>query len=133
MRPANGARLTDGDYMAVWFSGEDFSGYALTGEGSADDPRYPSLNIIEFNPVLSGWTITPLTPDYGDIVTIELAFENEGLRVGTINVSLLEEIEGNWRNVSESVEITLGPKKKNVIATFEFLEDLLLLKFLINF
>ncbi|MEE3082990.1 MAG: hypothetical protein VX320_02725 [Candidatus Thermoplasmatota archaeon] len=120
MRPSNGAALVEGDYMAVWFSGEDFSGNALVGTGTESDPRYPSLNIIEFNPKLSDWEITPLKPDYGEIVTIELNFENEGLRTGTINVSMVEDLEGNWRNVGDAVEITLGPKKKNVKATFEW-------------
>ena len=96
MRPSDGLKLMEGDQIIVWFEGVDLAGNALEGDGTEDSPRVPLLEIIEFDPIFSAWSITPDLPDYGDIVNIQAIFTNEGLRSGSINVTLVEDIDGEW-------------------------------------
>ena len=54
---------------------------------------YHYLEIIEFVPVLKSWSIEPIVPEFGESVSIRASFENQGIRSGSINVTLVENIE----------------------------------------
>ena len=96
MRPTDGEKLLEGDQIVIWFEGVDLAGNSLEGDGTEDSPRVPLLEIIEFVPVFSSWSITPVSPEYSDIVQIQAIFTNEGLRAGSINVTLVELIDDDW-------------------------------------
>ncbi len=95
------------------------SGNALEEEGSEGEPRVPLLEIIEFVPTLSGWVITPISPDYGDNVQIQVIFTNEGVRSGSINVTLIESIDGEW-HTHDSKTIYLSSLDSNADVLFEW-------------
>tara|TARA_B110000438_G_scaffold282141_1_gene308916 strand:- start:6826 stop:8988 length:2163 start_codon:yes stop_codon:yes gene_type:complete len=103
MRPADGGRLLDGDQISVWFQGVDLAGNTLEGEGTETAPRYPLLEIIEFEWKHSAWVISPFTPKYGDSVEIQAIFTNEGLRGGSINVTLAEQRDGYLMNIDTKI------------------------------
>jgi len=119
MRPSDGLRLLEGDQVTIWFTGTDLAGNALEGQGTEGTPRVPTLAIIEFVPVNTGWTVTPSSPEIGEMVTIEALFANEGLRAGTMNISLVERIEGDWQ-IHDTVVVSLNPGSTQGLATFEW-------------
>jgi hypothetical protein len=96
MRPSDGQKLQVDDQIIIWFEGADLAGNLLEGDGTEASPRVPLLEIIEFVPVLSNWLISPITPVYGESVEIQAVFTNEGLRGGSIEVTLIEQRDGDW-------------------------------------
>ena len=119
MRPSDGEKLQEGDQIAVWVEGSDLAGNALEGDGTETSPRYPLLEIIEFVPELSSWTITPLVPEYGESVTLEAIFVNQGLRGGSINVTMVEQRDGDWL-IHDSKTLNLTSLDSDATLTFEW-------------
>jgi len=120
MNPAGDEKLNDGDYISIWASGIDLSGNDLTGEGTASTPRVPSFSLIEFEPELTGWDLNPDIPEYGGIIEINAIFRNNGMRSGSINVQLVEDIDGAMRTVDDNVTVNFTAKQSNRVATFEW-------------
>ena len=96
MRPTDGEKLLEGDQIIIWFEGEDLAGNSLEGVGTETSPRVPLLEIIEFVPVLSFWSVSPTTPEYGESVELQAIFANLGIRGGSINVTLVEQRDDDW-------------------------------------
>mgnify|MGYP000942429498 CR=1 FL=1 len=117
MRPTDGLKLLEGDQIVIWFEGVDLAGNSLEGDGTEDSPRVPLLEIIEFVPLLSSWMISPESPDYGDMVQIHAIFANDGLRAGSINVTLVENIDDDWHTHSST---TLNLTSLDTDATIVF-------------
>jgi hypothetical protein len=120
LRPPEGEGLLEGDQIILWFDGTDLSGNALIGEGTEGSPRVPTLAIIEFIPVLTTWQVTPDPAEFGDVVTIEAVYVNQGMRSGSLNLSLVERIDGAWHPHGDAVTIQLGSKATNVVAMFSW-------------
>ena len=119
LRPTDGKKLLEGDQIVFWFEATDLAGNNLQGDGTEDNPRVPLLEIIEFVPVLKSWAIEPLVPEFGESVSIRASFENQGIRSGEINVTLVERIEDSWY-VHDSVVIQLTSLDSDASATFEW-------------
>jgi hypothetical protein len=119
MRPTDGQKLLVGDQIIIWFAGVDLAGNALEGDGTENSPRVPLLEIIEFVPLLSSWSITPVSPDYGDNVQIQAIFANDGLRAGSINVTLVENIDGEW-HIHSSTILNLTSLDTDATIVFEW-------------
>ena len=119
MRPADGLRLLDGDQIIVWVEGADLAGNPIEGEATDGSPRVPSLMIIEFVPVITGWTVDPSSPDYGAMVHISVHLANEGLRAGSLNLSLVESINGEW-HIHETVMVNLSSMTTAGLAEFDW-------------
>ena len=119
LRPTDGKKLLEGDQIIFWFEATDLAGNNLQGDGTEDSPRVPLLEIIEFVPVLKSWAIEPLVPEFGESVSIRASFENQGIRSGTINVTLVERIEDSWY-VHDSIVIELTSLDSDASATFEW-------------
>ena len=119
LRPADGEGLLDGDQISVWFEGVDLAGNDLEGEGTEVNPRFPLLVIIEFQPEFSSWGISPLAPEYGETVQIEATFVNQGLRGGSINVTLVEKRGGEWL-IQVSKTLNLSSSDSGTSLTFEW-------------
>jgi len=119
MRSADGGKLLDGDQISVWFEGADLAGNALEGEGTEDDPRFPLLEIIEFDWKHSAWTISPIAPEYGESVEIQAIFVNEGLRGGSINVTLVEQRDDDWL-IHDSKTLNLTSLDTDATLLFEW-------------
>ncbi len=119
LRPTDGKKLLEGDQIVFWFEATDLAGNHLQGDATEASPRVPLLEIIEFVPMLKFWEVEPLVPEFGDSVIIRVSFENQGIRSGSINVTLVEMIEGSWY-VHDSVIIELTSLDKDASATFEW-------------
>jgi hypothetical protein len=119
LRPMNGEKIQDGDQIAIWFEGIDLSGNSLVGEGTEGDERVPLLEIIEFVPTLSGFTISPMVPEYGDSVQIQVKFTNQGQRAGSINLTLVERIDDVW-HIHDSKTINLTSLDSDGRTVFEW-------------
>ena len=119
LRPADGNKLLEGDQIVFWFEATDLAGNSLQGDGTEDSPRVPLLEIIEFVPVLKSWSIEPLVPEFGESVIIRASFENQGIRSGSINVTLVENIEDSW-HIHDSIIIQLTSLDSDESATFEW-------------
>ena len=119
LRPTDEKKLLEGDQIVFWFEATDLAGNSLSGDGTEDNPRVPLLEIIEFVPVLKSWSIEPLVPEFGESVSIRASFENQGIRSGSINVTLVENIEDSWY-VHDSVVVQLTSLDSDASATFEW-------------
>ncbi len=119
MRPSDGERLLEGDQIAVWLEGVDLAGNVLEGDGTETSPRYPLLEVIEFVPELSSWSIMPLTPQYGESVLLEAIFVNQGLRGGSINVTMVEQRDGDWL-IHDSQTLNLTSLDSDATLVFEW-------------
>ena len=119
LSPVDGNRLLEGDQIVFWFEAIDLAGNSLQGDATEDNPRVPLLEIIEFVPVLKSWSIEPFVPEFGDRVSIRATFENQGIRSGSINVTLVEFIEDGWY-IHDSIDIELTSLDSDASATFEW-------------
>ena len=121
LRPSDGQRLLEGDQIILWFEAIDLAGNELEGDGTENSPRVPLLEIIEFIPVIceSCWSIEPLSPNFGDIVAIQAFFTNQGLRGGSINVTLVEMIEDEW-HTHNSTTLILTSMDSDASVVFEW-------------
>jgi len=119
MQPSDGEKLLEGDQIAVWLEGSDLAGNSLEGDGTETAPRYPLLEIIEFVPELSSWTITPLAPEYGESVVLEAIFVNQGLRGGSINITMVEQRDGDWL-IHDSKTLNLTSLDSDATIVFEW-------------
>lgn len=108
MRPTSGMALASGDAWQVWFSGEDASGRALTGFGTATEPVPVTMRWVAFDPVLASLLAAPYRPSVGDDVGIELEVANIGLLPGNVTVRLTDG-EGV---VLERAELILEPGQR---------------------
>tara|TARA_B100000614_G_scaffold76762_2_gene68618 strand:- start:3764 stop:10819 length:7056 start_codon:yes stop_codon:yes gene_type:complete len=119
LRPTDGKKLLEGDQIVFWFEATDLAGNNLQGDGTEDNPRVPLLEIIEFVPVLKSWSIEPIVPEFGESVSIRASFENQGIRSGSINVTLVENIGDTW-HVHDSIIVQLTSLDSDASATFEW-------------
>ncbi|MEE2759569.1 MAG: hypothetical protein VYA86_06290 [Candidatus Thermoplasmatota archaeon] len=119
LNPKDGKKLLEGDQIVFWFEATDLAGNSLQGDGTEDAPRVPLLEIIEFVPVLTCCSIEPLVPEFGESVTIRANFENQGIRSGSINVTLVENIEDSWY-IHDSIVVNLTSLDSYADATFEW-------------
>ena len=119
LRPTDGKKLLEGDQIVFWFEATDLAGNNLQGDGTEDNPRVPLLEIIEFVPVLKSWSIEPIVPEFGESVSIRASFENQGIRSGSINVTLVENIGDTW-HVHDSFIVQLTSLDSDASVTFEW-------------
>ena len=119
LSPSDGKKLLEGDQIVFWFEATDLAGNSLSGDGTQENPRVPLLEIIEFVPVLKSWSIEPLVPEFGESVSIRASFENQGIRSGSINVTLVENIGDSWY-VHDSIIVELTSLDSDASATFEW-------------
>jgi len=119
MRPTDGEKLLEGDQIIVWFEGTDLAGNSLEGVGTEPSPRVPLLAIIEFVPVLSFWSITPFNPEFGESVEIQATFANQGIRGGSINVTLVEKSDEDWL-IHDSQMLNLTSLDSDATLVFEW-------------
>jgi len=126
--PLNGMSIEQGDQIAFWVTSTDRAGNKVTGLGSENAPRMPTLRIMKFNPEYTRVVINPSsTPMVGEMVTLQTFWENDGKREGTITVGLYElnpETE-QWSPALTTLsdgptEISLGAQSSSVIATFQW-------------
>ena len=126
--PLNGMSIEQGDQIAFWVTSTDRAGNKVTGLGSENAPRMPTLRIMKFNPEYSRVVINPTsTPMVGEMVTMQTFWENDGKREGTITVGLYElnPETGQWSPALTTLsdgptEISLGAQSSSVIATFQW-------------
>ena len=126
--PLNGMSIEQGDQIAFWVTSTDRAGNKVTGLGSENAPRMPTLRIMKFNPEYSRVVINPTsTPMVGEMVTMQTFWENDGKREGTITVGLYElnPENGQWSPALTTLsdgptEISLGAQSSSVIATFQW-------------
>ena len=117
MTPAPHIKLQEGDQLMVWLVGGDRAGNDLFGEGTADSPRAPQLIIRVFEPVIYKVEIDDLTPMLYKNVYIQTTIRNNGSTMGSLNVTLVEELDDGTLQFYESHNITdLGPQQKQVVA-----------------
>ena len=119
LTPKAGIKLADGDQVTFVFEGEDAAGNALVGEGTGATPRAPSLLIIEFIPVHIDTTYDPTAPEWGDLVTVRLWFDNQGKRAGSFNLTLAERIDTGVQPY-ETVQLNFSSMESGVMAEFEW-------------
>jgi hypothetical protein len=117
MTPAPHIKLQEGDQLMVWLVGADRAGNELFGEGTTDSPRAPQLILRVFEPVLSKVEIDDLTPMLYKNVYIQTTIRNNGSTMGSLNVTLVEELDDGSLQYYEAHNITdLGPQQKQVVA-----------------
>ena len=119
LSPSDGKKLLEEDQIVFWFEATDLAGNSLSGDGTQENPRVPLLEIIEFVPVLKSWSIEPIVPEFGESVSIRASFENQGIRSGSINVTLVENIGDSWY-VHDSIIVQLTSLDSDASATFEW-------------
>lgn len=116
MTPANGFELREGDQVAIWLEGADLAGNELFGEGTADIPRSPRIIIRVFMPEVSKVEIDSLNPDVADDVFIQVTIRNNGTTMGSVNVTLVEELDdGTLQHYDSHVIEDLAPSNKRVV------------------
>ena len=69
--------------------------------------------------MLKSWSIEPIVPEFGESVSIRASFENQGIRSGSINVTLVENIGDSWY-VHDSIIVELTSLDSDAGATFEW-------------
>ncbi|MDP7042708.1 MAG: hypothetical protein QF807_01660 [Candidatus Thalassarchaeaceae archaeon] len=117
MTPPSHFQLQEGDQVAIWITGADLAGNEMFGEGTADSPRAPQLIIRIFEPVLYKVEIDQLEPSIGTNVYIQTTIRNNGTTMGSINVTLVEELDDGTLEIYESHNVSdLAPLQKRVVA-----------------
>ena len=117
MTPANDLQLQEGDQVAIWITGTDLAGNEMFGEGTTDSPRAPQLIIRIFEPVLYKVEIDELEPSIGANVYIQTTIRNNGTTMGSINVTLVEELDDGTLEIYETHNLSdLAPLQKRVVA-----------------
>ena len=117
MTPKNQLKLQEGDQVAIWITGSDLAGNDMFGEGTAESPRAPQLIIRVFEPVLFKVEIDQLAPSKGANVYIQTTIRNNGTTMGSINVTLVEELDDGTMEIYQSHNISeLAPQQKRVLA-----------------
>lgn len=117
MQPASHITLGEGDQIAIWLIGGDLAGNDLYGDGTASNPRAPTLVIRIFEPVLSKVEFDQLNPMLGKQVYIQTTIRNNGTTMGSVNVTLVEELDDGTFQIYESHNITdLAPQQKRIVA-----------------
>ena len=117
MTPASHIVLQEGDQVAVWLVGSDLAGNELFGEGTANSPRAPQLIIRVFQPVISKVEFDDINPTMGAMVYIQTTIRNNGTTMGSVNVTLVEELDDGSLQIYESHNISdLGPQQKRIVA-----------------
>ncbi len=127
LNPMNDMRIEAGDYIWFWITSTDKSGNEIIGQGSDSAPRQVTLRIMEFLGAYSRSVINPtLTPNIGDIITIETFWENPGKRDGELVVGLYELVDGTqWRESLSTLQggkvtIDLPAESSSVNSVFEW-------------
>ena len=116
MTPANGFELREGDQVAIWLEGADLAGNELFGEGTADIPRSPRIIIRVFMPEMSKVEIDSVNPNVADEVYIQVTIRNNGTTMGSVNVTLVEELDdGTLQHYDSHVIEDLAPSNKRVV------------------
>mgnify|MGYP001293578233 CR=1 FL=1 len=117
MTPKNELQLEEGDQVAIWITGTDRAGNEMFGEGTSESPRAPQLIIRIFDPVLFKVEIDEIEPKIGTNVYIQTTVRNNGTTMGSVNVTLVEELDDGSLEIYESHNISeLTPQQKRVVA-----------------
>jgi len=126
-RPSLEFNIEDGDKVSFWITSTDKAGNEVAGLGGPDNPRTPTVRIVEFEGQYSRSQITPTkNPLVGDRITIVTYWENPGKSDGTITVGLYEQrIDGTFQPsistiMNGPVELYLAPGSTSVRAEFEY-------------
>ena len=116
MTPANGYELREGDQVAIWLEASDLAGNELFGDGTADSPRSPRIIIRVFLPELAKVEIDNLNPELQDNIFIQVTIRNNGSTMGSVNVTLVEELDDGTLQIYDSHSIeNLAPSNKRVV------------------
>ena len=119
--------IEDGDKISFWITSTDKAGNEVAGLGGPDNPRTPTIRIVEFDGQYTRAQITPTkNPLVGDKITIVTYWENPGKSEGTITVGLYEQkIDGTFQPsistlMNGPIELYLPPGSTSVKAEFEY-------------
>ena len=117
----------EGDNIAFWVVSTDKAGNQIIGLGSPDNPRTPSIRIVEF---LGKYTREVVEPGknlaLGDSARIVTYWENPGKLAGSFQVGLYEQLsDGSWRASSTTLEngdsvLYLPPGSSSIKLQFEY-------------
>jgi len=125
--PSAEFNINDGDKVALWITSTDKAGNEVAGLGGPDNPRTPTIRVVEFDGQYTRSQITPTkNPLVGDKVTIVTYWENPGKDEGTITVGLYEQkVDGTFQPsistlMNGPVELYLAPGSTSVRAEFEY-------------
>ena len=127
-RPSLEFNIEDGDKVSFWITSTDKAGNEVAGLGGPDNPRTPTIRLVEFDGQYTRSQVTPTkNPLVGDTITIVTYWENPGKSDGTISVGLYEQrIDGTFSPsvstmVNGPVELYLAPGSTSVRAEFEYI------------
>ena len=127
-RPSVQFNIEDGDSVSFWITSTDMAGNEVAGLGGPDNPRTPTIRVVEFDGQYTRSQVTPTkNPLVGDTITIVTYWENPGKSEGTISVGLYEQrIDGTFSPsvstmVNGPVELYLPPGSTSVRAEFEYI------------
>ena len=119
--------IDDGDKISFWITSTDKAGNEVAGLGGPDNPRTPTIRIVEFEGQYTRAQITPTkNPLVGDTITIVTYWENPGKSEGSITVGLYEQkIDGTFQPsistlINGPVELYLAPGSTSVKAEFDY-------------
>ncbi len=117
----------EGDKMSFWITSTDKAANTVIGLGGPDNPRVPSVRIVEFLGQYTREVVSPTKNPYvGETLTIVSYWENPGKLEGTLSVGLYEQkSDGSWQPSISTLlqgpeEIYLPPGSSSIKATFEY-------------
>ena len=127
-RPTLEFNIEDGDKVSFWITSTDKAGNEVAGLGGPDNPRTPTIRVVEFDGQYTRSQITPTSnPLVGDTITIVTYWENPGKSEGTITVGLYEQrIDGTFQpsittlKNNGPIELYLAPGSTSVKAEFDY-------------
>ena len=113
--------------MSFWITSTDKAANTVIGLGGPDNPRVPSVRIVEFLGQYTREVVSPTKNPYvGETLTIVSYWENPGKLEGTLSVGLYEQkSDGSWQPSTSTLlqgpeEIYLPPGSSSIKATFEY-------------
>jgi hypothetical protein len=125
--PSANFNFDDGDKVSFWITSTDMPGNAIAGLGGPDNPRTPTVRVVQFEGQYIRAQITPTkNPLVGDKITILTYWENPGKSEGTISVGLYEQkIDGTFQPsistlINGPIELYLPPGSASIKAEFEY-------------
>ena len=117
----------EGDKISFWIISTDKSGNEINTLGGPENPRNPSIRIVEF---LGAYTREVVEPSkdlaLGDSARIVTYWENPGKLAGSIQVGLYEQLsDGSWRPSSTTLEngdstVYLPPGSSSIKLQFQY-------------
>ena len=117
----------EGDKVSFWITSTDKAANPVVGLGGPDNPRTPSLRIVDFLGQYTREVVTPTKSPYvGETIEIVTYWENPGKLEGTISVGLYEQkSDGSWQPSISTLlngpeDVFLPPGSSSVKANFEY-------------